>query len=61
MSWAATISRLRFADPWFLLLLLSLPLLAARRLWVRRKFSGGLVFPQTSLARQLGRSWTVRS
>jgi len=60
MSWAGTISRLQFADPWFLLLLLMIPLLLARRIWVRRKFSGGLVFPQTSLARELGRSWTVR-
>ena len=60
MSWLGTISRLQFADPWFLLLLLMIPLLLARRIWVRRKFSGGLVFPQTSLARELGRSWTVR-
>ena len=60
MSWGGTISRLQFADPWFLLLLLLIPLLLARRVWVRRKFSGGLVFPQTSLVRELGRSWTVR-
>ena len=60
MSWAGAISRLQFADPWFLLLLLFVPLLLARRVWMQRRFRGGLVYPQTSLARQLGRSWSVR-
>ena len=60
MSWAGTLTRLQFADPWFLLLLLMIPLLLARRVWVRRKFHGGLVFPQTNLTRELGQSWTVR-
>jgi Ca-activated chloride channel family protein len=60
MNWARAMTRLQFADPWFLLLLLMIPLLLARRIWVQRKFGGGLVFPQTSLARELGRSWTVR-
>ena len=60
MNWAGTMTRLQFADPWYLLLLLMIPLLLVRRLWIRRKFSGGLVFPQTNLARELGQSWTVR-
>ena len=60
MSWAGTITRLQFADPWFLLAAAHDPAAAGTTLWVRRKFSGGLVFPQTSLARELGQSWTVR-
>jgi Ca-activated chloride channel homolog len=60
MRWASSLTRLQFADPWLLLLLLFIPLLLARRIWVRRKFSGGLVFSQTNLAKQLGTSWTVR-
>ena len=60
MSWVGAFTRLQFADPWFLLLLLLLPLLLARRIWVQRNLKGGLVFPQTSLAGQLGQSWTVR-
>lgn len=60
MNWPGWFARLHFADPWFLLLLLIVPLLWARSHWVQRRFRGGLVFPQTSLAQQLGRSWTVR-
>jgi Ca-activated chloride channel family protein len=60
MNWTGSLARLHFADPWFLLLLLVVPLLWARDYWVRRRFRRGLVFPQTSLAQQLGRSWTVR-
>src|SRR5262245_25863539 len=60
MRWAGVLTRLQFADPWLLLLLLFIPLVLTRRIWMRRKFSGGLVFSQTSLARQLGPSWAVR-
>jgi Ca-activated chloride channel family protein len=59
MSWAA-LTRVRFADPWYLLLLLVIPLILARRLWVQKKFQGGLLFPQLSLIRQTGTSWTLQ-
>jgi Ca-activated chloride channel family protein len=60
MTWAALLSRLRFADPWYLLLLLAIPLIFARRSWAEKKFRRGLVFPQLGLVKQLSRSWTVR-
>src|SRR5262245_3252917 len=43
-----------------LLLLPFVPLPVARGCRMQVRFSGGLVYPQTSLARQLGRSWSVR-
>jgi Ca-activated chloride channel homolog len=60
MSWTTLLSRLRFADPWYLLLLLIVPLIFARRTWVQKKFQGGLLFPQLNLVRQLESSWTLR-
>jgi Ca-activated chloride channel family protein len=60
MNWAGHLTRLQFADPWYLLLLLMIPLLVVRWLWLRRKFRGGLVFPQTTLVSELGGSWTLR-
>jgi Ca-activated chloride channel family protein len=60
VSWIAELSRLRFSDPWYLLLLLLIPLILARRVWIQKKVHGGLLFPQVGLARQLGSSWTLQ-
>jgi len=57
---AASLSQFRFADPWYLLLLLMLPLLVFRRRWSQKHTKGGLYFPQVKLARPLGSSWTMR-
>jgi Ca-activated chloride channel homolog len=57
---AANLSQLRFADPWYLLLLLLLPLWLLRRRWVQKNLKGGLTFSQLGLAGQLGFSWTTR-
>jgi len=57
---AASLSQFRFADPWYLLLLLMLPLLVFRRRWSQKHTQGGLYFPQVKLARPLGSSWTTR-
>ncbi|PYV43610.1 MAG: aerotolerance regulator BatA [Acidobacteria bacterium] len=57
---AASLSQFRFADPWYLLLLLMLPLLVFRRRWSQKHTKGGLYFPQVKLARPLGSSWTTR-
>lgn len=56
----ASLSQFRFADPWYLLLLLIIPLLAFRHQWSQKHSEGGLCFPQVRLARQLGTSWTTR-
>jgi Ca-activated chloride channel homolog len=60
VSWTALLSRLRFADPWFLLLLIIVPALVARWFWVQQKFKAGLLFPQPGLVRALGNAWTLR-
>ncbi len=60
MSWAGTLTRLQFADPWYLLILLVIPLLVLRKLWVQKKVPAGLVFPLVGLARQLEETWTLR-
>ena len=60
MTWSAELARLRFADPWYLLLWLLIPLILARRIWIQKKYHGGLLFPQLGLARQLGSSWTLQ-
>ncbi|PYV90864.1 MAG: aerotolerance regulator BatA [Acidobacteria bacterium] len=56
----AGLSQFRFADPWYLSLLLILPLLAFRQRWSQKHSEGGLCFPQVKLARPLGSSWTTR-
>src|SRR5438132_441002 len=58
--WGTSLSQFRFADPWYLLLLLIIPLLVFRHQWSRKHSEGGLCFPQVRLARQLGNSWTTR-
>jgi Ca-activated chloride channel family protein len=57
---AANLSQVRFADPWFLLLLLLIPLLLIRRRWIQRNLKGGLIFSQLGLVSQLRVSWTMR-
>jgi Ca-activated chloride channel family protein len=56
----ANLSQFRFADPWYLFLLLLPLLLLLRRRWVQRNLKGGLTFSQLGLVSQLGASWTTR-
>src|SRR5207249_1028110 len=58
--WRTSLSQFRFANPWYLLLLLIIPLFVFRHQWSRKHSEGGLCFPQVRLARQLGSSWTTR-
>ncbi len=60
MSGLGAWSGVRFADPWYLLILLIIPLLLVQRIWTQKKQRGGIVFPQVELARQLGDSWTLK-
>jgi Ca-activated chloride channel family protein len=53
-------SNLHFANPWYSLLLLMMPLLLLRHRWNQKKSRSGLFFPQVELARRLGSSWTTR-
>ncbi|MFN8007968.1 MAG: VWA domain-containing protein, partial [Terriglobia bacterium] len=53
-------SSLQFADPWFLLLGLGLPLILLKDYWTGRRRPRGIVFPQVSLTKNLGKSWTLR-
>jgi len=57
---AADFSEFRFADPWFLLLLLVIPFLFFHQKWRHKHSRGGLRFPQVKLARPLGSSWTLQ-
>jgi len=57
---AANLSQFRFADPWFLFLLLLIPLWLIRRRWIQKNLKGGLIFPQSGLVNRLRISWTTR-
>jgi len=50
----------RFANPWFLVLLLLIPLLFLRRRWIQQHFKSGLIFSQLGLVSRLRSSWTMR-
>ncbi|MEW5978194.1 MAG: VWA domain-containing protein [Acidobacteriota bacterium] len=54
------ISEFRFADPWFLLLLASVPALWWRHRWSESHRQAGLAFPQVALVGRIGASWAVR-
>jgi Ca-activated chloride channel family protein len=58
-DWLARNSALTFAQPWLLLLLLALPLLAYLR--GQRGPSGALVFSSTTILRGLGKTSTTRA
>ena len=53
-------SEFRFADPWFLLLFLVIPILFFYQTWKQKHSRGGLRFPQVKLAKHLGSPWTLQ-
>ena len=59
MSGLGFLSQFRFADPWYLVLLVFLPLAFLKFQWTRKRNQSGIVFPQVSLTRKLERSWTL--
>ena len=60
MNWSASFSQFHFADPWYLLLLIIIPLIAIWNRWARKRFKGGILFPQVLLARHVTGSWTLQ-
>ena len=59
MSGLGWLSQVHFADPWYLLLFLVLPLAFAKDRWAGKRHQSGIVFPQVFLAGKLGSSWTL--
>jgi len=57
---APSLVQFRFANPWFLVLLLLIPLLLLRRRWIQQHFKAGLIFSQLGLVSRLRGSWTMR-
>src|SRR3990172_1911022 len=53
------LSQFRFADPWYLLLFIFLPLAFLKYQWVRKRNQSGIVFPEVSLTRKLRKGWTL--
>ncbi len=54
------LSEFRFADPWYLLLLVVIPLFVFRHSRMHHGLKGGLSFPQVNLAKQIHVPWTLR-
>jgi Ca-activated chloride channel family protein len=57
---APSLVQFRFANPWFLVLLLLIPILFLRRRWIQQRCKGGLIFSQLGLVSRLRSSWTMR-